>query len=371
MKTKNISIKSTAVLSVIALITIASLVIVEQLKSDKKQDHYYEKIEAAHLNRKLQKHLKETFFKDEIVINNINDPNSTGLIGQQFTEITSGRGSLPIKLSTMNPNFSAMVVQQMKNAGLKKGDKVAMCFTGSFPALNIAVIAEIETLELEAVLITSVTSSSWGANDPNLTWVDIQNELYQSNLISFMPKASSIGGNQDIGITLSKDGRQKAIDAIERNNIPLIKGKNLEDNIAERMALFNAEQGVKLFINVGGGVASLGSHNNSRNLPSGFRDNLKHHDFADKQGIVYEMVKQDIPIINLLNIDRLLRRYQLPRDPMPLPKPGEGTLYHANKYDLVTVSIALTILIGLLVIAMYYDKKQNALGIQIIKTQTN
>ncbi|GGI55736.1 poly-gamma-glutamate system protein [Winogradskyella haliclonae] len=366
---KNISIRSTAVLSVIAIITIVALVLVENLKSYKKQQYYYEKIEAAHLNRKLQKHLKQTFFKDEIIINNINDPNNTGLIGQQFTEITSGRGSLPIKLSTLNPNFSAMVVQQIKDAGLKKGDKVAMCFTGSFPALNMAVIAAVETLELRPVLITSVTSSSWGANDANLTWIDMQNELYKSKLVSFMPIASSIGGNQDIGVTLSKDGRQKAIIAIQRNNISLIKGNNLEDNIAERMALFNAERGIKLFINVGGGVASLGSHNNSKKLPSGFRDNLKHANFIDKQGIVYEMVKQDIPIINLLNIDRLLKRYQLPRDPLPLPKPGEGALYNTYKYDLLTVGITTALLIGLLIIAMYYDKKQNALGTQIIKTQ--
>ncbi|RNC87649.1 MAG: poly-gamma-glutamate system protein [Winogradskyella sp.] len=366
---KNISIRSTAVLSVIAIITIIALVVVENLKSYKKQKYYYEKIDAAHLNRKLQKHLKQKFFKDEIIVNNINDPNNTGLIGQQFTEITSGRGSLPIKLSTLNPNFSAMVVQQIKDAGLKKGDKVAMCFTGSFPALNMAVIAAIETLELEPVLITSVTSSSWGANDANLTWIDMQNELHKSKLISFMPIASSIGGNQDIGVTLSKDGRQKAINAIMRHNIPLIKGNTLEDNIAERMALFNAERGIKLFINVGGGVASLGSHNNSKKLPSGLRDNLKHVNFADKQGIVYEMVKQDIPIINLLNIDRLLKRYQLPRDPLPLPKPGEGTLYNTYKYDLLTVGIAISLLISLLIIAMYYDKKQNALGTQIIKTQ--
>ena len=168
----NLSIRSTLVLSILGVLAISILIIVENSKKFQQEDHYSEKMAAAQLNKKMQLHLKQTFFANEIAIDNINDPNNTGLIGSQFSSITSGRGSLPIKLSTLNPNFAAMIVQQIKEAGLKKGDAVGLCFTGSFPALNLATCAALETLGLKPILISSVTSSSWGANNPNLTWID-------------------------------------------------------------------------------------------------------------------------------------------------------------------------------------------------------
>jgi len=363
----NISIRSTLVLSILGVLAISILIIVENSKKFQKEDFYSEKIAAASLNKKMQLHIKNTFYADEIAIDNINDPNNTGLIGQQFSEITSGRGSLPVKLSTVNPNFAAMIVQQINEAGLKKGDPVGLCFTGSFPALNMATCAAIESLGLQPVLITSITSSSWGANSPALTWIDMQKSLYDAKLVSFIPVAASIGGNQDIGRTLSREGRDLAVQAINRNNIPYINEGSLLGNIQKRMIFFNKEQTPKLFINVGGGIASLGSNANATALPAGLKSNIKIKDIPDAQGIVYEMVQKGVPILNLLNISRLMRKYNLPKDPVPLPEVGEGTLFKAYKYDLTIVIAATSIFMGLIIAVMYYDKRQNELGTQIIK----
>lgn len=365
----NISIRSTLVLSILGALAISLLIIVENSKKNQKQEHHKEKLAAAKLAEKCMKHLKNTFYADEIAIDNINDPNNTGLIGLQFSEITSGRGSLPIKLSTANPNFAAMVVQEIKDAGLQKGDHVALCFTGSFPALNMATCAAIEVLGLKPVLVTSITSSSWGANLPELTWVDMQQSLYQHKLISFMPVASSIGGNQDIGRTLSREGRELAVKAIQRNNIAYINGGDLDVNIGKRMQLFDKRSNntIKLFINVGGGVASLGSNTNAKTIPSGLQEDIKLKDIPDNKGVVYEMAKRSVPVINLLNINRLMNKYDLPRDPVPLPKVGEGSLYTAFKYDLNIVIAVTIIFLSLILAVMYYDKKQNKLGTQIVK----
>ena len=363
----NISIRSTLVLSILGVLAISILIIVENSKKFQQEDFYAEKIAAASLNKKMQLHLKNTFYADEIALDNINDPNNTGLIGQQFSEITSGRGSLPVKLSTINPNFAAMIVQQIKEAGLKKGDPVGLCFTGSFPALNMATCAAVESLGLKPLLITSITSSSWGANSPALTWIDMQKSLFDAKLISFMPVAASIGGNQDIGRTLSREGRDLAVAAIDRNNISYINEGSLIANIHKRMNFFNKKQPPKLFINVGGGIASLGSNANATTLPSGLKTNIKIKDIPDAQGVVYEMVKNSVPILNLLNIGRLLRKYNLPKDPVPLPEVGEGTLFKAYKYDLTIVIAATSIFMALIIAVMYYDKKQNELGTLIIK----
>ncbi|MEM7187131.1 MAG: poly-gamma-glutamate system protein [Bacteroidota bacterium] len=368
---KNISIRSTLVLSILGVLAIALLIIVETTKKFQEQPHFQEKLQASTLTKKCMDHLKSSYFPNEVALDNINDPNETGLIGPQFSAITSGRGSLPVKLSTTNPNFAAMIVSQIKEAGLEEGDTVALCLTGSFPALDIATCAAIETLGLHPVLIASVTSSSWGANHPDLTWLDMHGSLHEAGLLSFMPVAASIGGNQDIGRTLSLEGREAAELAISRNEVCFINEGSLEANIARRMELFDSHSrdDIRLFINVGGGIASLGSNTNANTLASGLRTDVKLKDIPDPKGVYFEMAQRGVPTINLLNISALMRTYDLPRDPVPLPEIGEGMLYHAYKYDLWVVGLVTSVFIGLIVMVMYYDRKQNALGTQIVKNE--
>ncbi|MEM9822931.1 MAG: poly-gamma-glutamate system protein [Bacteroidota bacterium] len=366
----DISIRSTSVLSTLGAIALGILLLAENSKSFQREIYYEEKLAAATKTQQAMSFLKEQYFPNEIAIDNINDPNHTGLIGHQFSPITSGRGSLPNKLSTTNPNFAAMIVQQIKEAGLKKGDRVGMCFTGSFPALNIAACVAVESLGLEPILISSVTSSSWGANDPMLTWLDMQHSLCDAGLINFMPVAASIGGNQDLGRTLSKAGRQLALEAIDRNNIPRINEGSLKANIQKRMALFDqyAKQPIQLFINVGGGIASLGGHQNAQQLPSGLIPQYGLNRFVEKRGVMFEMAKMDTPVINLLKIHRLMSQYQLPRNPVPLPEVGEGPLFMAYKYNLSVVLGLTALFFSLIATTLYYDAKQNKLGTQILKT---
>jgi poly-gamma-glutamate system protein len=309
-------------------------------------------------------HLKEERFGNEEVIDNINDPNETGVIGQQFTEITSGRGSLPINLSTTNPNFAAAVVQLFKDAGLKKGDKVAMSFTGSFPAVNIAICAAVDVLEIQPILIMSITSSSWGANDPEFTWLDMQHSLFEKGLVSFMPVACSIGGNEDVGMTLSQESRRLAEVAIERNKIPYINEGGLKENVAKRMEIFRAisAKHIKLYVNAGEGIASFGSSKNATAIPTGLSKSIKVKNIPDNKGTLYQMVLEGVPVLNFLNQRRILNKYELPIDPIPLPKVGEGQLYSALRYDLRIVAAATAILCGLLIAIAYMDKKQNKLG---------
>ena len=60
---------------------------------------------------------------------------------------------------------------------MKEGDPVAVSFSGSFPALNIAVYAAIRTLNLKPTIISSVSGSQWGANDPAFLWIDMEHFL--------------------------------------------------------------------------------------------------------------------------------------------------------------------------------------------------
>ncbi len=55
-----------------------------------------------------------------VFIDVINDPNQTALIGQEYTLVTTDRGYIEAKLSTTNPNFAAVIVQLLKDAGSEK-----------------------------------------------------------------------------------------------------------------------------------------------------------------------------------------------------------------------------------------------------------
>lgn len=368
---KDISIRKTWVLMVLAAIAAGLMIVVEFTKIERKDLHYEVKLKAAQQTEKCLKTLKDDFFGDEITIDNINDPNDTRIIGSQFSEITSGRGSLPVKLSTTNPNFAAMVVQLILDAGLKSGDHIAVCATGSFPALNIATVAAAEALGLEVSLITSTTSSSWGANNPNFTYVDMQQYLFAKSLMNTYILAGSIGANNDIGKTLSPEGRRLAKEAILRNDIPFLAGENLQENIDLRMHYFSRQEKaldkpIKLYINVGGGVASLGSSENADQLPSGLVQELKLAQFPDKRGVVFEMAAKRTPVINLLHLSRLMERYDLPIDPSPIPSPGEGKLYQALRYDLAWVFASLASLVLLFGAVLWIENKNNKLGQHLV-----
>ncbi|MBO6515589.1 MAG: poly-gamma-glutamate system protein [Bacteroidia bacterium] len=367
-----ISIRSTHILSILGTLAIACLLIVENTKVESRQDWYSDKLEASRLSSAAHGYIKDLRFKNGIFIDNINDPNETGLIGQEFSPISSGRGSLSIKSSTVNPNFAALVLELLKDAGVEKGDNVAICMTGSFPALNMSTIAALQTLEANPIVISSVTSSTWGATDPDFTWLDMHNMLHSKGVFKHKAVAASIGGNQDIGRALSAEGRELALQAIDRNGLIPIVGANLEENVARRMEIFQSHalsKPIKLYINVGGGVASLGSKRNGFALKAGLNEDVLLASLPDKKGVVFQMAQMKVPIIHLLHLNVLMNKFNIPYEPMPIPKVGTGDLYHTLKYDLVITGICLVVLTSLIGGIVYQDKKRNELGSEIIQTK--
>ena len=99
------------------------------------------------------------------------DPNETALIGQDITPITTDRGYIEAKLTSINPNFAAVIVDMLKESDIQENDIVDVAFTGSFHGLNIAVLSALQILHLKPLVITSLGASNWGANDPYFTWL--------------------------------------------------------------------------------------------------------------------------------------------------------------------------------------------------------
>ena len=357
--------KSNIVLGVLAFISLLAFLAVENNKVDVKQDWYKEKLEAAELSQFAAQHLKKHRLGEGIFIDDINDPNQTALIGQEYSLITTSNGNFDSKLSSTNPNFAAIVIQLFKDAGLEKGDNVAIAMSGSFPALNISVISAIETLDLNPILISSVGSSNFGANDPFFTWLDMEKILFDANIFHSKSVAASIGGGSDLGRGLSPKGRELLKNAIYRNNIKIINKEHLSESISERMKIYNeASNGksIKVFINVGGGIASLGSSINGKIIPSGLTRLLPDGNFP-VHGVIIKMGHSNIPIINMLNIDQLLIKFGLPSSPIPLPEPGDGEIFVQKKYSFIVTSIATFILLIIIILVYISERKHHRLGI--------
>lgn len=321
------------------------------------QPWHNEKLKAARLALVAGNAIKARAIEKGLVIDAVNDPNLTGLIGQEYTDITTDRGLLEAKLTTTNPNFAAVIVGMLKDAGLRKGDLVAVGLTGSMPAMDLAALAAFEALDLKPIMIASVGASTWGATNPDFTWLDMEKYLSDKKIFHFRSVGASMGGGRDSGRGLSGLGRQLIEQAVERTGGTLLHANSLEESIQKRMELYNQyskSKPIKAYINIGGGLASLGAAVNGRLIPPGLSKNLALKNFPVK-GVIVQMAERGIPIIHLLNVKTIARKYGLPIAPQPLPEIGEGKVFFEERHHVMIALLCIVLLVGCITVFIRVD----------------
>ena len=295
-----------------------------------------------------------------IIEDNPNDPNETMLVGSEYTLITTDKGDLDAKLTTLNPNFSAMIVDMFLTVGLNEGDKIAVSMTGSMPGANLAILSACEVMNIEPFIITSVGASQWGATDPYFTWLDMESILFNEGYFSHKSFAASIGGGSDIGKGLTLRGRELLWEAIYRNDLPLIQETKLSSSIEKRMELFASQNPLsdyQLFVNVGGGAASVGQRLNVGIIPHGLSQSF-HVEEQLSDCVVKRFYEAGLPVMHLLSIEELIKKYQLPFSPIPMPGVGEGELFATVQYNRTVAGISLLFcIIGLCWVGISSHKK--------------
>lgn len=343
------------VLSLVALaaVGIALLAVAERSKAPIMQPHFAEKMEAATRAGLAMRAIKEARLGAGGAIDVVNDPNETGLIGHGFSLITTDRGSPEQKLRALDPNLAAVLVELLERANVGEGDYVAVAVTGSFPLLNAAAIIAVETLGATPVTITSVGSSMWGANDPNLTWLDMEAVLAREGIIARRSVAASRGGGDDGGRGLSPEGRALVDTAIARNHVTPIAEKSLGASIRRRMEIYEEAAGgatYSAYVNVGGGLASLGSVQVGQLVRPGLSRRLGTKNFP-RRGALVRMAQKGVPVIHVPGPDALIERYGLVSEPILVPPVGTGDIFFQDRYNTPLASI-LAILYGFLIFAV-------------------
>jgi len=348
----------------LTLLSLLLFYLAEKSQMPRKAAFYDEKIAAAEIAKKAQEIIKQELAKRGYVIDVQNDPNLTGLIGQQYSLITTDRGFIRDKLVAADPNNAAVMIELFHKANLQPGDLVAVTLTGAFPGMNIAVLAACKTMALKPVIITSVGASAWGANWEEFTWLDMESALVADGLWDYKSVAASIGGGNDHGRGLAPRGRELLEQAIARNGVELISSisdqnptGSLDKNIERRIKIFDREKGgnkYRLAVNVGGGLAAIGSTQNGQLIPPGYNARL-YERALPAEGAITILAERHIPVIHLLQIDDFARRYDLLTDATSLPAIGKGKVFVQERYSITTTIIYTVVLLVALWAAIRFD----------------
>lgn len=356
---------SRTVLSLLALFAMFGMVAVERFQVLKRQPHFKEKLAATRLAKEALQFLKKERLRRGIPIDPEVDISQSGMIGVAISSITSFEGYLPAKQTSINPNFAAVIVELLKEAGVRAGDVVAVGLSGSFPSINVAVYAALQTLKIKPIVISSAAASQWGANHRRFSWLDMESALNRKKIFSIRSVTASLGGIEDRGWGMTKKGRRNLKGIIDQNGLPLLEVENYQQSVARRMTLYKENAGglpIRAYINVGGGTSSVGTRIGKYAFNAGLVLNIP----AATQAIDSVMAQfrlQSIPVIHLVNIRKLAERYGLPLQPDRVPGVGEGGIFLKKEPSkLFTFGV-----LGLMLVMLFAFVRSD-LGFRIVQT---
>lgn len=319
----------------IAMVAVSAFLAVEKFQVSTRQRNYSEKLAASRLALEAFNAIKSEKISRGIGIDPEADPQQTGLIGRSVTPVTSNTGYISAKRLSVNPNFAALVVHWLSRAGVSKGDVVAVGASGSFPALCVATFAAVQAMDLTPIVIASASASEWGANDPSFMWLDMEKALFDKRIFGFRSVAASRGGIEDYGFGMSEEGRKLIDQGIERAGVDKIDAKNLADGIDQRMQLFDAKAGnkpIKVYVNVGGGTASVGTHVGKKQFKPGLNmEPPRGADLADS--VMLRFAERGVPVVHLTSLEALAKQYAFPSEPKGIPRVGEGKVFVREEYN--------------------------------------
>ncbi len=345
----------------LSIVSILCLYVVEHNKELVKVKDFSVKIEAAEMANKAFKAIYKYRLNKGYSIDRKYDKSGTGLVGKKNTIITSDKGVLRSKQIAANPNLAALVVDWLLDLKLQEGDTVAIGMTGSFPGVDISTLAAVNALKLKPLLIVSASASQWGANIPGLSILDMLAVLKTQKILTYPVLAASVGGGKDLGTSLDPKGAATLRETIQKYQIPLIGEPKVSLSIDKRLNLYKqAAKGekIKAYINIGGGVASIGKHFSQTNLSNEQKVEILKHSLktgpntelpvqlAHTNSVSVRYLKQGIPVINAKDISVVAARYSL--KPWLENGPiGTGKLFYTQQYKIWLAIISLAIILAI------------------------
>ena len=322
-------------------------------------DYYDTQIQAVQLLEDCFSAVKG--YKQELGIPlSPHDIHDTGILGDEFTGITTTIGALEAKRTTAWPDMAALCVRMLHEAGVKPGDRVGAGFSGSFPGLNLAVVAACETMGVELVCISSVGASTYGANNPELTFPEMLHRLAEDGILHTRSAAVTIGGDFDIGTEMDPELSEPVRERLRAAGLNLVEIKDFQSNLEARENIYSDQGDISCFIAVGGNLTSLGKGEEGVSLGQGVLTARRTIRLDENSGLVQRYIAKGTPVINLLNIKKIMTEYGMPFDPVIWPATGQSAAYHIIRYHPLWLIIGLSSSVILLTICLRLRRKRSA-----------
>ena len=253
------------------------------------------------------------------------DPNRTGLIGPDWSEITTTIGDLQAKRTVTNPDLAAALARILITLKPHPGAAVGLILSGSFVGANIAAIAAVESLGLRPVIISSIGASMFGATDPDFTWLDMEATIARAGIWQARSTTVVLGGESALGNSLSAAGQDMLVAAARRNGHEPLNAAQFE-NLKPKATLALAEAapgGLVALVSSGGSVLALGTCVDAYRVPTGVVLGRLPCE-GGVPGLIHDFAARGIPVVHILNVKRLALEWGLPLDPKPLPSIGQN-----------------------------------------------
>lgn len=265
----------------------------------------WEKVRAAQLHLAQWRRANETASPAE------SDPWNCGLIGLEWSGITTTLGELASKRTACNPAWAVQFNRWFHQLGLQPHDPIVIYSSASFPGMLLNALAAAEAMQLEPFLIVSLGASTWGANHPDMPWPVLAAELRSNGFISKRADYYTLGGGSELWHGLPPEGEALLRTAARDSGVKLLTADDLEGMIRRKMELLEGFQ-PRVFINIGGSQANLGNAEEVLRLPPGLLP-VSESGHAGN-GVIGLAMRKDIPVIHLLNLKSLGRQVGIPYD---------------------------------------------------------
>ena len=242
------------------------------------------------------------------------DPWACGLIGVEWSGITTTLGELASKRTACNPAWAVQFHRWFRQQGLQKGDPIAIYSSSSFPGLLLNALAAAEAMGLEPLVIVSLGASTWGANRLAAPWPVLAAELRRAGFISKRADYYTMGGDEELGNGMPPEGQVLLRKAAADAGVELLTAASLEEMVVLKSQLLQRGR-VKLLINIGGSHANMGADPDVLQLQPGL------HSAAEAgqagKGVIGFALSRGIPVLHVLNIKTLAGQAGIPYDSEP------------------------------------------------------
>jgi hypothetical protein len=122
----------------------------------------------------------------------------------------------------------------------------------------------------------------------------------------------------------------------------------MEVNLDQRLGLYRSHaegRPIVAFVNVGSGLAAVGgSEVGHRSFRPGVNRKLRKK-APKRDSVAARFITQGVPVIYVVSVETLAKKYQIPLSPATIPTPGTGLVFERKEYDSVVVLVVLLLLL--------------------------